>query len=70
MSAAAARNDLAGLYMAEGGKDFLWHGEDQCQWALKITEKNYGRDHPKVANQLNNLALIYQKLGMISVFMD
>ena len=31
--------------------------------ALKVAEKTFGPEHPKVATSLNNLALIYKALG-------
>nr|CAD2199779.1 unnamed protein product [Meloidogyne enterolobii] len=38
--------------------------EPLCKRALEIREKVLGADHPDVAKQLSNLALIYQNQGL------
>ncbi|CAK5116208.1 unnamed protein product [Meloidogyne enterolobii] len=53
----ATLNNLAVLHGKRGKyKD----AEPLCKRALEIREKVLGADHPDVAKQLNNLALIYQ----------
>ena len=44
-------------------KYFQKKAEPLCQRALEIREKVLGRDHPDVAKQLNNLALLCQNQG-------
>lgn len=51
---AAALNNLAGLYDAQG------------QHALAIREKTLGPDHPRIAATLENMALFYAKTGNTS----
>ena len=54
---AATLNNLAVLYGKRGKyKD----AEPLCKRALEIREKVLGKDHPDVAKQLNNLALLCQ----------
>lgn len=54
---AATLNNLAVLYGKRGKyKD----AEPLCKRALEIREKVLGCDHPDVAKQLNNLALLCQ----------
>ena len=54
---AATLNNLAVLYGKRGKyKD----AEPLCKRALEIREKVLGSDHPDVAKQLNNLALLCQ----------
>ena len=57
LQVAATLNNLAVLYGKRGKyKD----AEPLCKRALEIREKVLGRDHPDVAKQLNNLALLCQ----------
>ena len=53
-------NNLANLYCSQGKyKEALPH----YLRALKITEKQYGAEHPDVAMRLNNLAVLYDDQG-------
>lgn len=57
LQVAATLNNLAVLYGKRGKyKD----AEPLCKRALEIREKVLGKDHPDVAKQLNNLALLCQ----------
>ena len=59
---AATLNNLAVLYGKRGKyKD----AEPLCKRALEIREKVLGQDHPDVAKQLNNLALLCQNQGEV-----
>lgn len=42
---------------------FVQDAEPLCKRALEIREKVLGSDHPDVAKQLNNLALLCQNQG-------
>ena len=53
-------NNLAGLYQAQG-KDA--EAEPLYKRALAIREKALGKDHPDVATVLENLAVLYEKIG-------
>ena len=50
-------NNLAVLY---GKRGKYKEAEPLCKRALEIREKVLGKDHPDVAKQLNNLALLCQ----------
>jgi tetratricopeptide (TPR) repeat protein len=54
---AATLNNLAVLY---GKRGKYKEAEPLCKRALEIREKVLGKDHPDVAKQLNNLALLCQ----------
>ena len=54
---AATLNNLAVLY---GKRGKYREAEPLCKRALEIREKVLGKDHPDVAKQLNNLALLCQ----------
>lgn len=64
LQVAATLNNLAVLYGKRGKyKD----AEPLCKRALEIREKVLGKDHPDVAKQLNNLALLCQNQVCASV---
>ena len=50
------------LYKTQGKYDLA---EPMYQRALAIDEKALGKDHPNVANRLNNLAVLYQSSRQI-----
>lgn len=58
---AATLNNLAVLY---GKRGKYKEAEPLCKRALEIREKVLGKDHPDVAKQLNNLALLCQNQVM------
>ena len=73
---AATLNNLAVLYGKRGKYKvlvivravwkysfFVQDAEPLCKRALEIREKVLGSDHPDVAKQLNNLALLCQNQG-------
>jgi tetratricopeptide (TPR) repeat protein len=64
LKVAATLNNLAVLYGKRGKyKD----AEPLCKRALEIREKVLGKDHPDVAKQLNNLALLCQ--NQVTIFL-
>jgi tetratricopeptide (TPR) repeat protein len=66
---AATLNNLAVLY---GKRGKYKEAEPLCKRALEIREKVLGKDHPDVAKQLNNLALLCQNqvLYQESILLD
>lgn len=55
-------NNLAVLY---GKRGRYREAEPLCKRALEIRERVLGEQHPDVAKQLNNLALLCQNQGKI-----
>jgi len=64
---AATLNNLAVLY---GKRGKYKEAEPLCKRALEIREKVLGKDHPDVAKQLNNLALLCQNQVFYPRFSD
>jgi len=54
------------LAVLHGKRGKYKDAEPLCKRALEIREKVLGADHPDVAKQLNNLALIYQ--NQVNIF--
>lgn len=63
LQVAATLNNLAVLY---GKRGKYREAEPLCKRALEIREKVLGKEHPDVAKQLNNLALLCQNQVRIS----
>ncbi len=60
MLVATSLNNLAGFYYAQGK---YAKAEPLYKRSLAITEKALGKDHPNVADVLENMAKLYKKIG-------